>query len=138
MRLGAGTPIIQNRRKVQIVKRLRTTTMLSILACALMLTTTACGGGSDSPSDFCKKLSDASVTFAGLQDNPSKELIQKAADASKKMADVAPDAIKDAVKTQADAYGRWAKTGDASVLTTAAASAANDQLNAWESANCKQ
>src|SRR5690348_3961385 len=105
MRLAASTPIIRNRRKVPIVKRLKTTTMLSILACVSMLATTACGGGTDSPSDFCKRLSDASVTFAGLQDNPSRALIQKAADASKEMAAVAPDAIKDAVKTQADAYG---------------------------------
>jgi hypothetical protein len=120
------------------VKRLQTMAMLSIFACVSMLTTTACGGGSDSASDFCKRLSEASVTFAGLQDNPSKALIQKAADASQKMAAAAPDAIKDAAKTEADAYGQWAKTGDASVLTTPAVSAANSQLNAWESANCKQ
>jgi hypothetical protein len=83
-------------------------------------------------------VNDASITFAGLQSNPTPDLIRGAAAAIQIMADSAPDAIKDAVKTEADAYAQWGATGDSSGLETPQFSAADDQVNAWESVNCPQ
>jgi tRNA U38,U39,U40 pseudouridine synthase TruA len=79
-----------------------------------------------------------SVKYAGLQDNPSHSLIVGAAGAAQQMAKAAPSAIKSAARTEAHAYNQWAANGDSSALSSDNVSAANDQLNAWESANCKQ
>lgn len=99
----------------------------------------ACGHGSSaSPAAFCNQIKNMSVQFAGLQDNPSPELIKKAAAAAEQLAAIAPPQVKSATKTEADAYSHWAKTGDTSLLSGPKFSAADDQLNAWVSQNCKQ
>jgi len=110
------------------------------LACACTLAATACGGGSggDSASAFCSKVNDISIKFAGLQSNPTPDLIQGAADAMQKLSESSPDEIKDAVTTEADAYSQWGASGDSSGLETPEFSAADDQVSAWESANCQQ
>lgn len=117
---------------------IQTTRIGLAMGCAAMLAVAACGGGGESPADFCTRMSHMSVQFAGLQDNPSKTLIQQAADSASQAAANAPDEIKDAVKTQADAFAQWAKTGNSAVLSTPAYTTANDQINAWTSSNCKK
>jgi hypothetical protein len=116
---------------------------LGLKAAAISITAAlalgACGGGgSSSASGFCKKLSGLSVQFAGLQDSPSASLVRKAAAAADKLPSSAPGAIKSAVKTEVTAYDEWAKSGNDSEMNSNAFSAADDQINAWTSSNCKQ
>jgi hypothetical protein len=80
-----------------------------------------------------------SVKFAGLQDNPTKSLISQAASAAQGLEGRAPSAISGGAETQANAIAAWAKTGvPPNVLGTGRYATANDQINAWTSANCKQ
>lgn len=96
------------------------------------------GGGGGNASSFCQKLTDMSVQFAGLQNNPTQTLIQQAASAAENLVSIAPSQIETAVKTEADAYQQWAKTGDSSALQTDAFSTADSQISNWTSAYCKQ
>ena len=123
------TIIIRNWRKA----------MLLLAAASAAATISACGGGGSSAADFCSQLQTMSIKFAGLQDNPTKSLISQAARAAQGLEGSAPSAISGAVKTQADAIAAWAKTGGPpNALGTGSYAAANDQINAWTSANCKQ
>ena len=114
--------------------------MLLLAAAGTAATISACGGGGgSSAADFCNQLQTMSVKFAGLQDNPTKSLISQAARAAQGLEGSAPSAISGAVKTQADAIAAWAKTGvPPNALSTDSYATANDQINAWTSANCKQ
>ena len=124
------TTIVQNWRKATLL----------LAAAGMAATISACGGGGgSSAADFCGQLQTMSVKFAGLQDNPTKSLISQAARAAQGLEGSAPSAISGAVKTQADAIVTWAKTGvPPNALGSGAYTTANDQINAWTSANCKQ
>lgn len=124
------TIIIRNWRKA----------MLLLAAAGTAAAISACGGGGgSSAADFCSQLQTMSVKFAGLQDSPTKSLISQAASAAQGLEGRAPSAISGAVKTQANAIAAWAKTGvPPNALGTGPYAAANDQINAWTSANCKQ
>ena len=122
-----------------IIRNWRKATLL-LAAAGTAATISACGGaGGSSAADFCSQLQTMSVKFAGLQDNPGKSLISQAARAAEGLEGSAPSAISGAVKTQADAIAAWAKTGVApNALGTSPYATANDQINAWTSANCNQ
>ncbi|HEY3955565.1 MAG TPA: hypothetical protein VGM53_19505 [Streptosporangiaceae bacterium] len=95
--------------------------------------------GGSSAADFCSQIQTMSVKFAALQDNPTKSLVAQAASAAQGLAGSDPSAISSAVKTQANAIAAWAKTGvPPNALGTGSYGTANDQINAWTSANCKQ
>lgn len=122
-----------------IIRNWRKATLL-LAAAGAAATISACGGGGgSSAADFCSQLQTMSVKFAGLQDNPAKSLISQAASAAQGLEGKAPSAISGAVKTQANAIAAWAKTGvPPNALGTGSYAAANDQINSWTSANCKQ
>jgi len=122
-----------------IIRNWRKATLL-LVAAGTAATISACvGGGGSSAADFCGQLQTMSVKFAGLQNNPTKSLISQAARAAQGLEGSAPSAISGAVKTQADAIAAWAKTGvPPNALGTGPYAAANDQINAWTSATCKQ
>jgi hypothetical protein len=121
-----------------IIRNWRKATLL-LAAAGTAATISACGGGGSSAADFCGQLQTMSVKFAGLQDNPTQSLISQAARAAHGLEGSAPSAISGAVKTQADAIAAWAKTGvPPNALGTGPYVTANDQINAWTSANCKQ
>jgi hypothetical protein len=121
-----------------IIRNWRNATLL-LAAAGAAATISACGGGGSSAADFCGQLQTMSVKFAGLQDNPTRSLISQAARAALGLEGSAPTAISGAVKTQADAIAAWAKTGvPPNALSTGSYATANDQINAWTSANCNQ
>jgi hypothetical protein len=122
-----------------IIRNWRKATLL-LAAAGTAATISACGGGGgSSAADFCGQLQTMSVKFAGLQDNPTQSLISQAARAAQGLEGSAPSAISGAVKTQADAIAAWAKSGvPPNALGTGPYVTANDQINAWTSANCKQ
>jgi len=122
-----------------ITRNWRKATLL-LAAAGTAATISACsGGGGSSAADFCSQLQTMSVKFAGLQDNPTKSLISQAASAAQGLEGSAPSAVSGAVKTQADAIAAWAKTGvPPNALGTGPYGTANDRINAWTSANCKQ
>jgi hypothetical protein len=122
-----------------VIRNWRKATLL-LAAAGAAATISACGGGGgSSAADFCSQLQTMSVKFAGLQDNPTKSLISQAASAAQGLEGKAPSAISGAVKTQANAIAAWAKTGvPPNALGTGSYAAANDQINSWTSANCKQ
>jgi hypothetical protein len=123
---------------ITIIRNWRKATLL-LAAAGMAATISACGGGGGSAADFCSKLQTMSVKFAGLQDNPTKSLVSQAASAAQGLEGSAPSAISGAVKTQANAIAAWAKTGvPPNALGSGSYSSANDQINAWTSANCKQ
>jgi hypothetical protein len=121
-----------------IIRDWRKATLL-LAAAGTAATISACGGGGSSAADFCSQIQTTSVKFAALQDNPTKSLIAQAASAAQGLAGSAPSAISGAVKIQANAIAAWAKTGvPPNALGTGSYGTANDQINAWTSANCKQ
>ena len=125
---------------ITIITRNWRTAMLLLAAAGTAATISACGGGGgSSAADFCSQLQTMSVKFAGLQDNPTKSLISQAARAAQGLEGSAPTAISGAVKTQAAAIAVWAKTGvPPNALSNGSYATANDQINAWTSANCNQ
>ena len=121
-----------------IIRNWRKATLL-LAAAGMAAAISACGGGGSSAADFCGQIQTMSVKFAGLQDNPAKSLISQAARAAQGLESSAPSAISGAVKTQANAIAAWAKTGvPPNALSASPYATANDQINAWTSANCKQ
>jgi len=109
-----------------------------VIAAALSLS--ACSGRStrSNPTAFCSAVKKNAVEFAGLEDNPTPSLVKGEAAAVQKLVGIAPKEIESAVQTEADAYSQLAKTGNSSELQGKKFAAADDQINMWITAYCKQ
>ena len=104
---------------------------------APLLALCACGTHASRTAAFCAGVNRAMVTFAALQDQPTRPGIRKAARAIQRLAERAPPGLESAMNAEASAYTEWAKTGDEAALAQNSFTVANDKLVVWLHQNCK-
>jgi len=109
-----------------------------VIAAALSLS--ACSGRStrSKPTAFCSAAKQNAVQFAGIQDNLTPSLAKGEAASLQHLVGIAPKEIESAVQTEADAWNQYVKTGNHSELVGNKYAAADDQIETWLGAYCKQ